>query len=228
MHHGSVRLTTLLCEPSRGIASLPWASRLVVDGNWLRSALRSSFGEGLAPGRASGEACPAITRALAPNPLPRGGVPTHGPPHVPGVEDDAEDVLRRAWERSTLRREFLQRAADAVDQLGVELAGEDARLEAEGLRLANERRKLRVDVSLTRHQCDLENAKAEASLAASREACSQAVEQAQEADRWCKATEERAWELQAWSNSLERQVELRQVALVSLKRGPEDEAELRR
>ena len=88
-----------------------------------------------------------------------------------------------------------------MDQLRVELAGEDARLEAEGLRLADERRKLKVAVSLARHKCDLENAKAEASLVASWEA--------QQADRWRKAAEEHAWELQAWSNSLERQVELR-------------------
>ena len=101
----------------------------------------------------------------------------HGPPCSPGAEDDAEDVLRHARERSALRREFLQKAADAVNQLGEELAGEDARLEAEGLRLADERRKLRVAVSLARHQCDLENAKAESSLAASREACSQAIEE---------------------------------------------------
>ena len=150
------------------------------------------------------------------------------PPGSPVAEDDARDVLRRPRERRALRQEFLQGAMEAVSRIGAELAGEDARLEADGLRLADERRKVRVAVSLARYQCDLENVKAEASLAASREACSQAAEEAQEADRWRKATEERAWELQAWSNSLERQVELRQVALVSLKRGPEDEAELRR
>ena len=63
-----------------------------------------------------------------------------------------------------------------------ELASEDACLEAEGLRLVEERRKLKVDITLARHQRDLENAKAEALLAASREACSQAVEEAREAD----------------------------------------------
>ena len=85
--------------------------------------------------------------------------------------------------------------------------------EAEGLRLAEERRKLRVAVALARHQRDLYNAKAEASLVASREACPQAIEEAREADRRCKDAEERAWELQAWSNSLEQQVGLRQAAL---------------
>ena len=154
--------------------------------------MRSSFGDGLAPGRASGEACPAIARAPAPSPLPRRGVLVRGPPRAPGADDDAEDVLERARERRALRQGFLRRAADAVSQLGVELADEDARLEAEGLRLAEERRKLKVDVALAHHQRDLDNAKAEASLAASREACSQAVEEALEADRRREAMEERA------------------------------------
>ena len=83
-----------------------------------------------------------------------------------------EDVLRRARERRALREEFLQGAADAVNRVGVELVVEDARLEAEGLRLAEERRKLKVAIALTRHQCDLDNAKAEALLAATQEACS--------------------------------------------------------
>ena len=100
-----------------------------------------------------------------------------------------------------------------MSQLGVELAGEDARLEAEGLRLIEERRKLKAAVGLARHQRDLENAKAEASLVASREACSRAIEEAQEADRRCEAAEERAWELQDWCNSLEQQVELRRPPL---------------
>ena len=64
-------------------------------------------------------------------------------------------------------------------------------------------------VGLARLQHDLDNAKAEASLVASREACSQATEEAQKADRRRKAAEERAWELQDWCNSLEQQVELR-------------------
>ena len=105
-------------------------------------------------------------------------MPPQGPPHTPVAEGDAEDVLRRARERRALRQEFLQGAADAVSRIGAELAGEDARLEAEGLRLAEERRKLKVAITLARHQRDLENAKAEASLAASREACSQAAEEA--------------------------------------------------
>jgi len=113
-----------------------------------------------------------------------------------------------------------------VSRIGAELAGKDARLEAEGLRLAEERRQLKVVVALARHQRDLDNTKAEASLVASREACSQAVEEAREADRRRRDAEERAWELQAWSNSLEQQVELRQAALESLKGASVDQAEL--
>ena len=115
-----------------------------------------------------------------------------------------------------------------MSQLGVELAGEDAHLEAEGLRLAEERCKLKVAVSLARHQRDLDNARAEAYLVASRKACSRAIEEAQEADRRREIAEERAWELQAWCNSLEQQVELRQAALASLKGMPVEEEELRR
>ena len=79
-----------------------------------------------------------------------------------------EEVLRHARERRALREEFLQGAADAVSRIGAELADEDARLEAEGLRLVEEKCKLKVAVALARHQRDLDNAEAEASLAASR------------------------------------------------------------
>ena len=85
------------------------------------------------------------------------------------------------------------------------------------MRLAEEWCKLKVAAAFACHRRDLDNMKAEASLVASREACSRAVEEAREADRRCKDAEERAWELRAWSNSLEWQVELRQAALVSLK-----------
>ena len=130
-------------------------------------------------------------------------MPPQGPPHTPVEEGDAEDMLRRARERRALRQEFLQGAADAEIRIVAELAGEDARLEAEGLCLAGERCKLKVAVALARHQRDLDNAKAEVSLMALREACSQAVEEAREADRRRRDAKDRAWELQAWSNSLE-------------------------
>ena len=77
-------------------------------------------------------------------------MPPQGPPHTPVAKGDAEDVLRRARECRALRQEFLQGAADAVSRIAAELAGEDARLEAEGLRLAEERRKLKVAVTLAR------------------------------------------------------------------------------
>ena len=70
-----------------------------------------------------------------------------------------------------------------VSRLGEELDDEDARLEAEGLCLAEERRKLEAAVALARHQCDLDNKEAKALLAASREARSRAVEEAREADQ---------------------------------------------
>ena len=115
-----------------------------------------------------------------------------------------------------------------MSQLGVELASKDARLEAEGLRLAEERRKLKGAVALARHQRDLDNEEAEALLAASQEARSLAVEEAQEADQRRRAAEERVWELRAWSSSLEQQVELREAALASMKVASVDQAELLR
>ena len=66
-YHGPAHLV-ILRGPSRGIASLLWASRLVVDCDWLRRFLRSSPGDGLAPGRASDAACPAVARVPAPSP----------------------------------------------------------------------------------------------------------------------------------------------------------------
>ena len=67
-----------------------------------------------------------------------------------------------------------------------------------------ERRKLRVAINLGRYHRDLENAKAEASLKIANEAHSRALEEAHEADRCREAAQEGAWELQAWSTSLEQ------------------------
>ena len=92
----------------------------------------------------------------------------------------------------------------AMSRLGEELAGVDSRLEAEGLRLVEERRKMRVAINLGRYQRVLENAKAEASLKIANEARSRALEEAREADRRHEAAEERARGLQAWSASLEQ------------------------
>ncbi len=86
------------------------------------------------------------------------------------ADDGVEDVLERTQERRALRQGFLSRAADAVSLLGEELADEDARLEAEGLRLAAERLELEGAIALARRQRDLDEAEAKASLVASREA----------------------------------------------------------
>ena len=115
-----------------------------------------------------------------------------------------------------------------MSRLGEELAGVDSRLEAEGLRLAEERRKLRVAINLGHYQRDLDNAEAEASLNVSREACSRALEEAREADRLREAAEKRTWELHAWSASLEQQVEAPRAALASLRGTPAEEEEVRK
>ena len=59
-----------------------------------------------------------------------------------------------------------------MNRLGEELVDVDARLMAEGLRLVEERHKLKVAINLRRHQRELVNAKAEACPVASREAYS--------------------------------------------------------
>ena len=98
--------------------------------------------------------------------------------------------------RSVVRHELFQQAMGTMNRLGEELVGVDARLEAEGLWLAEEWHKLKVAINLGRHQRELDNMKVEASLAASREACSRALEEAREADRRREAAEKCAWELQ--------------------------------
>ena len=120
------------------------------------------------------------------------------------MEDDIGRVLKHARERSAVRHGLFQEAMGAMSRLGGELADVDARLEAEGLRLMEERHKLKVAINLGRHQRELDNAKAEASLATSREACSRALEEAREADRRREIAEKRSWELQAWSTSLDQ------------------------
>nr|XP_020169716.1 tol-Pal system protein TolA-like [Aegilops tauschii subsp. strangulata] len=53
-------------------------------------------------------------------------------------------------------------------------------------------------------------------------------EEAREADRRREATEKGAWELQAWSASLEQQVEARRATLASLRGTPAKEEEIRK
>ena len=110
-------------SPGRGLR-LAEAIPALFTWGWARS--RPGFWRGV-PGRHEGA-----------SPQPGGGVLTRGPRRLLWADDGVEDVLERARERHTLRQGFLRRAADAVSLLGEELADEDARLEAEGLRLARE------------------------------------------------------------------------------------------
>ena len=117
------------------------------------------------------------------------------------MEDEIGRALKFVHERSVICHELFREAVGAMSRIGGELVDVDTRLKAEGLRLMKERHKLKVAINLGRHQHELDNAKAEASLATSREACSRALEEAQEADRRREIVEKRAWELQARSAS---------------------------
>nr|XP_020154695.1 golgin subfamily A member 6-like protein 2 [Aegilops tauschii subsp. strangulata] len=170
----------------------------------------------------------AAGQAPAPSPLLLGGVPLQALSVSPAAEDGVSGTLKSTQEKSAVRHELFQEAMGVMNRLGEELVDVDARLVAEGLRLAEERHKLRVAINLGRHQHELDNAKAEASLVASREACFRAQEEVREANRRREAEEKRAWELQAWRASLERQVEARKAALASLRGTPAEEEEIRK
>ena len=98
----------------------------------------------------------------------------------------------------------------------------------EDLRLAHEWHQLKVAINLGQLQHERDKAKAAVSLATSREASARALEEAREADNRHTATEERRRELQALNASLEQQVEVRRVALASMKGAPSDEEEILR
>ena len=53
-------------------------------------------------------------------------------------------MLKSAQEKSVVHHKLFQEAMGAMNQLGEELANVDARLVAEGLRLVEERHKLKV------------------------------------------------------------------------------------
>ena len=97
-------------------------------------------------------------------------MPLAAPPAAPEVEDEEGRAFELERGRSVVCHELFQEAMGTMSRLGEELAGVDSRLEAEGLRLVEERRKLKVAINFERLQREHANAKAEASLATSREA----------------------------------------------------------
>ena len=78
-------------------------------------------------------------------------MPLGAPPAAPEVEDDESRAFELERGQSVVRHELFQAAMNAMSRLGEELASVDSRLEAEGLRLAEERRKLKVAINLGRY-----------------------------------------------------------------------------
>ena len=105
----------------------------------------------------------------------------------------------------------------ALSRLGEELVDVDARLETEGLRLADEWHQLKVAINLGHLQHERASAKAEASLVTSREASTRALEEAREADHRHEVAKERRQELRALNATLEQQVEARRAVLASMR-----------
>nr|XP_020201005.1 tol-Pal system protein TolA-like [Aegilops tauschii subsp. strangulata] len=117
---------------------------------------------------------------------------------------------------------------DALSRLGEELVDIDARLETEGLWLLDEWHQLKVAINLGCLQRERASAKAEASLATSREANARALEEAREADYRHDVAEKRKQRLLALNATLEQQVEVRRATLASMKRAPSKDDEILR
>ena len=103
----------------------------------------------------------------------------------------------------------------AMVHLGGELANVDTRLEAENRCLEGEWQRLKVAINLGKLQRDEAEVRVEASLAASREACARAMEEAEAANRRPEAAEERERDLLSSSVALLREIEERRALLAS-------------
>nr|XP_040245475.1 uncharacterized protein CG45076-like [Aegilops tauschii subsp. strangulata] len=128
--------------------------------------------------------------------------------------------LGKCWAPAPCRRWGI----NALSRLGGELADVDARLETEGLRLAREWHQLKVAINLGHLQHERARASTAVSLAASREACAHAQEEARATDCRCEVAERREQELHTSNAVLERQIQARRAALVALpSEAPSDE-----
>ena len=116
---------------------MPMAPPLVTVGSWLASIREFSSSSGPCSIRAPREGQPSPGAVLAPSPQPGGGAPLDAPPAAPEVGRAFE--LER--EHNVVRHDLFQEAMGAMNRLGEELASVDSRIEAEGLRLVEERRK---------------------------------------------------------------------------------------
>lgn len=204
--HGPALLASFFPSDSWGVGAVPKAPPLVVAGGWAHCALASSSSDAAGSYHALHAPRDAIGGAPATSPLPEAGESSRAPPRGRGEEERAGRSLELAREHSAVRHDLLQEAASALGRLGTELADVDAHLEGEGLRLAREWRLLKVAIDLGCLQHERARAEVKESLAASRESCARALEEAQAANLCREAAEEREKELQASNAALEQQV----------------------
>lgn len=109
----------------------------------------------------------------------------------------------------------------------MELGNVDSQLAAERLHMAHEWRRLEVSVNFGCRLREQAQREAEGFLAAMREACNHALEEARATDCWREADERCEKELQASNAVLEQQVRVRMAVLVApvdglppVRRGP--------
>ena len=175
-------------------------------GSWAAPALASSSSGEAEMRSAFTKARGSVEGAPASNPLPKAGESSRASMAAPIAGEGLGRALELTRVRSTVRHDLFEEAIGVLSRLGGELVDVDARLEAEGLRLAREWHQLKVAINLGHLQHEHARADAAISLAASREACARAQEEARAADCRCEAAEERERELRASNAALERQV----------------------
>ena len=167
---------------------------MVIARSWVTSALASSSNCEASPYSASAEDRKVVGKAPTCSSLLGAGKPPQASPTIARAVDGPGCAFEFACGRGAVHHELFWEAMGALSRLGEELVDIDARLEIEGLWLADEWHWLKVAINGRLHH-ERASAKVEASLATSREASARALEEAGEADRRREVAEERQREL---------------------------------